>query len=398
MLDKPTTFFVVGYALFLITMLAGNNIEIVRLQENGIVVIGRLFKGMRYFSYLCFLLSITYHIVERRLLFFLTIVATFLIVELTYSSNNTMLMYLFLFVGTIVVNAKTIIMTSFLTKSIVLFSTVFFSQLGIIQDFVFSEGHRNRHGLGFSWTTTSHILFLHILLEYIYLRREKTTIIEYVIMELLNWWFYKMTDTSMTFYIITLFVVYFIFTKIEKEKFHYFKKIAVYALTVPYLCALVSVSAQYFYKQGNKIWDLIDQLVHGRLYFGHKGITDYGLSLLGTHVEWIGFSAREMKGEYNYIDCSYLQVAIEYGLLFLLLVLMVYTVILYRGLKNKDYYLMAAVCFLLVFAMTEPRLVNLMYTAFPLLVLAKMVPYDDNTEKLPQKSVNMSVKNIEKVL
>ena len=43
-----------------------------------------------------------------------------------------------------------------------------------------------------------------------------------------------------------------------------------------------------------------------------------------------------------------------------------------RGLIHKDYYLIAILAFVLVFAMTEPRLMNLMFTSFPLLVTAVM--------------------------
>ena len=81
---------------------------------------------------------------------------------------------------------------------------------------------------------------------------------------------------------------------------------------------------------------------------------------------------RKMKGTYNYVDSSYLQLLIEFGILFLILVLIIYIALMIRARYHHDYYLIAVLAFLLVFAMTEPRLLNLMYTSFPLIVLAKI--------------------------
>ncbi len=375
--DVATVLFIIGYAVFLITLLLTSNIEIVRLSESGVRTFDRLFKYLRYASYVLFVLAVSYKIIERKMIVLLGMVAFFLAVELTYSSNNTMLLYVFLFLGTLVVSSRIILTTSLVCKGTLLFCTVLASQIGIIDDYVFADGERTRHGLGFSWTTTSHILFLHLLLEYICLRKEKITFIEYVIMELLNIWFYKMTDTSMTFYIITAYIVFFVIVKIEKEKFKLVSNLSKVLMFVPTVCAFVSIALQYYYVGTDEKWQALDKFTHGRIKLGYEGINNYGITLLGQHMKWVGFSVRETKDVYNYIDCSYLQLAIEYGLLFLILVLVLYTVLIWRGLKAKDYYLVVAVSFLMVFAMTEPRLINLMYTSFPLLVLAQLQEKDN---------------------
>ncbi len=386
-IDVAELLFIIGYSIFLITILLGSNIEIVQAQEQGADYIDKIFKLLRYGSYALFIASLAYRIVERRILFVLMLATLFLMVELTHSSNNTMLLYVFLFIGAIGMDARRIIMTSCICKGIMLFVTVGLSQIGVIQDYIFVDGGRNRHGLGFSWTTTGHILFLHWLLEYIFMRRGKVTIFEYAIMELLNIWFYWMTDASMTFYVITGFIAYFAVARIENQSFAFTRKISRCVLVAPALCALIAIMAQYLYDETNPTWKTVDAFTHGRLNLGHNGIVNYGITWLGQAIHWQGFSVREMKTEYNYIDCSYLQIAIEYGLIFLILVLVIYTVILYRANKNRDYYLLSAICFLLVFAMTEPRLINLMYTSFPLLVLAEMREVDPKELESERESI-----------
>ena len=368
-----TIIFAVGYVIFLSTHLIASNIAFFYMDPKIVYIIGLVFKYARYFAYIVFAVGVARSFFKNHLVLFLVTTVLFLITEFLFSSNITMLLYVPMFACAYTVRAKDIVSISFKCKGIILFITVFLSQIGAIEDHIFMDGGRNRHGLGFTWTTTGHILFLHLLLEYIYLRRERITVMEYVIMELLNVWFYRMTDASMAFYLTTAFIMYFLIVHLEKKsKFKLLKRTGKGFLLVPVFCALLSIWAQYSYDSRNPIWKSVNTFIHGRLKLGYDGIQKYGLTLLGQKMEWLGFSIRGTQGEYNYIDCSYLQLAIEYGILFLLLVLLIYTVLIYRGLYHKDYYLVSILVFLLVFAMTEPRLMNLMYTVFPLLVLSRM--------------------------
>ena len=367
-----TICFVIGYAVFLLTLLFPTNIAIVNMMDSGMGFIGNGLKLLRYLSYLLLLIGVTDRLVRKNKILAVICAAVFLAVEVLFSKNNTMLLYVFLFAGASVVDAGTVIKTSFFTKGFFLLFTVIPSQLGIIQDYIFLDGTRHRHGLGFSWTTTGTILFLHLVLEYIYLRREKITVLEFALLELVNIWFYRMTDTSMAFYITTAFLVYFAIVRLEKNKFFLSRKIEYAMPLLPLICFGVSVWAQYAYNENNGVWKMLNEFVHNRLMLGHNAIQNYGFSLFGQKMEWIGFSVRAMAGEYNYVDCSYLQLMIEYGTLFILLVVAVYTILMIRGLIHKDYYLIAILAFVLVFAMTEPRLMNLMFTSFPLLVTAVM--------------------------
>lgn len=382
--ELSSVLFVVGYAVFLVSISLYSNIEIAKIEEAGITIVSRILHYSEYLGFFLCLLAAFEKMLERNVIVAFFLVAFFLGVECLSSGNNTMLLYVFLFFGASLCNSKTIIKASCICQGILLFFTVGLSQLGFIEDCVFVDGGRNRHGLGFTWTTTGAILFLHWSLQYIYLRGEKIKLIELLLLTALTVWFYKMTDASMTFYLSIAFIIYFSIIKVEREKFillrrSLFKKIAI---LLPLLAAFISILAQWMYNGSIDLWINADKYTHGRLKLGHDGIIKYGITLLGQHMKWVGFSARNSAGEYNYIDCSYLQIAIEYGLLVLLLILLIYSVIIYRGIISKDYYIVSIVCFLMIFAMTEPRLMNLMYTPFPLLVFSKM---NDGEETTVQK-------------
>lgn len=106
-------------------------------------------------------------------------------------------------------------------------------------------------------------------------------------------------------------------------------------------------------------------MLSGRLELGCFGWRDYGFSLLGTKIEWIGFSHNATAGAYNYVDCSYMQILLENGLIPLVIIIAVYTYIMYMAVKEKDFYLQTAVLLITAFSITEPRLLNLAYNPLP---------------------------------
>ena len=95
---------------------------------------------------------------------------------------------------------------------------------------------------------------------------------------------------------------------------------------------------------------------------------------LHTHadVHSVGFGIDESGVGYNYVDCSYLQYMLEYGVVFIAFVLAVYTIIIYRAVKKEDYYLVWICMITLVFSITEPWLFNFTFNPIPILVFSKM--------------------------
>ena len=125
------------------------------------------------------------------------------------------------------------------------------------------------------------------------------------------------------------------------------------------------MACQIFYIPTDARWQKINSVLSGRLELGCFGWRDYGFSLLGTKIEWIGFSHNATAGAYNYVDCSYMQILLENGLIPLVIIIVVYTYIMYMAVKEKDFYLQTAVLLITAFSITEPRLLNLAYNPLP---------------------------------
>ena len=75
---------------------------------------------------------------------------------------------------------------------------------------------------------------------------------------------------------------------------------------------------------------------------------------------------------YNYVDCSYIQMMLEYGVIFLAIVVGIYTIAVYRAVKEEDWYLVFALLIVLGFGITEPRLMNFAFNPFPLMAFCRL--------------------------
>lgn len=60
-----------------------------------------------------------------------------------------------------------------------------------------------------------------------------------------------------------------------------------------------------------------------------------------------------------------MQILLENGLIPLVIIIAVYTYIMYMAVKEKDFYLQTAVLLITAFSITEPRLLNLAYNPLP---------------------------------
>ncbi len=105
----------------------------------------------------------------------------------------------------------------------------------------------------------------------------------------------------------------------------------------------------------------------GRLRLAQGAMQTYPVTLFGQPIKWVGvYSQKIGEGAYNFVDNHYTAVLLEYGLVYLLLVLAIYAVILAYGIRAHKPLLTLSVVLALGFAIMEPRLWQLTFNALPL--------------------------------
>lgn len=363
--------FFMAWGMFVVALILGSTILNV---EN--LVMARILKGIRYIAYAICCVKIYHAGFKKR--YFIPIILFVLSFLLSYikSRDTTMALYMLICLAALEIDGDKIIKKTERIQGILLVLVILLSQLGIIEDYVFGVGIRPRHGLGFSWTTTGAILFFYFTLCFLYTHRRCVKIQTLIILEAINIWLFFMTDSRLAFVLLTVFLSFTALQYFNEKKWSFLRKLNWLYIGFPFLMEGFTIIVFKKYNSSDPVWTAVNSLLSERLSLGKSAIDTYGISLLGNSVEWIGFNAKRptmaLAVGYNYVDSSYLQLTIQYGVLFMVAVLAIYSYAIYKAVKSNDYELVAIYVCILVFALTEPRLMNFAYNPFPLLAFGRL--------------------------
>ena len=193
---KRESFFLIIYTVYMIVLLLSQT----AFEEMGAA--SSIFKYVRYLCYFLAALLILQDSYREKQIWGVAILGVLTVGTVVCSGNSTFILYLIMILAAKEVNVRTIVKLTCIIQGAMLLSIVVMSQIGIIPDYIFDASTRQRHGLGFLWTTTGAILYFYFMVLYIYLREERAHLIEYVILEAVNFGLYKLTDARMSFYLV----------------------------------------------------------------------------------------------------------------------------------------------------------------------------------------------------
>lgn len=369
----------IALAIILITSLIPQTAIYTR-NENALL--GIITNSIQALGYLLCLVKIVLSRKEysiNEIVFFCILFAVFLISGFNIQHKFFFLTAILL-ISTVRADSVSISEVSLCIQSVILFVVVFLSQIGLLEDKIFNPETRSRHILGFNWITVAPILFFFICLLYIYIRSEKFKWYEAIVLELINYYFYHMTNTRMTFLLCSVVIIFFTVQSLWKGLFGYLKKLNWVYFIIPIVLVIVSIVAAYFYNPDNSIFLKANSILSGRLQLGHDALHYYKFPLFGQAIIWNGFGLLNdgIVDNYNYVDCSYLQIGMWYGAFVLILLIAIYMYGIYKSIKANNYWAVFVFLFVLVHSMTEPHLINVAVNAIVLLPLSDIRTIEDN--------------------
>lgn len=332
-----------------------------------------LMKLLRYLSYVLFLLCIYFKKMDNRQLVFAVSLAVVFLMSYIGSHDQIMVLYSLIFIAAAGIDADALLKISTFIQGTLLLIIPVLGHIDVLRDYVLDADDRVRHCLGFLYTTYPPILFFHFALALVYLRRDKLRLWFLIVLEIINFYFYIMTDTTMTFYTLSLFLFIIALFHIGGGRGLIISRIKYGLLLYPFLMMLASLWLVEKYDPLVEGWNKLNVIVHNRISLGKMGVERYGIHLLGNQIEWIGTGINPKNlDKYNYVDSSYLQLLLNFGLLFIIAVLIIYAAIIYKAIKIEEYLLVIILIAVMTLSLSEPRLMNLTYNAFPLLVFARL--------------------------
>lgn len=371
-MNRKEVLFYLGWFFFSISVI----FELTDLVGNY-RILQLTFKLIRYIGYVFCCLKIFEELIEKKKIYLIFLMFAIFGISCIKSTNKTMILYSLTLIAAMNINEKRIMKISLLIQGLVLFFTVSLSQIGILQDYLFVRNEEHyRHALGFMWTTTAPILFFFFMLIFFYLKKDAVKIYIILLLECINGWLYAMTDSRMIFMLSSVFLFFMIIQKLNPNRWKWICKFSTIYKFLPEIICGMSLLTFLFFDEQKIFWIQINTILSNRLRLGVSAIKEYGFSLFGKNIEWIGFTTKTPTIEtaigYNYVDSSYLQLSLNYGIVFTIVILIIYSVVIYKAVKKRDYYLVSIVIAILVFSITEPRLMNLAFNPFPLLAFCKL--------------------------
>lgn len=239
-----------------------------------------------------------------------------------------------------------------------------------------SEVRDGRACLGFYFATFGPNLFLHTVLAYIASRNNRIKLSRWILIEIVNVWFYKMTDTLAVFIIINMGIILYYVFNIEKVKQVLFEgKICKRILEIfPFASAAVTILAQYLYIEhyNEPMYVAANVALSNRPYFGKIAIETYGISLFGQPITWLtGIDGTKVSGmDYFYVDSSYLQVLLKYGIIMLFVLCAAMMAVQCYNVLTRNVYMCLGCSLFLIHCITDPQLLSFRYNPFIIVSVA----------------------------
>lgn len=335
--------------------------------------LGKLFVLVRLTAYLLVcskllldFLARTYTLKEISVI---GVISTFLLWVSLHTGNKAILIYWAFIVGAHDVEYGKLIKWSCIVHVLCLGFVIGSSYAGILENRIYQPGGRERQSLGFQFTTESSNYFFYTILMWIYWRKEKITWKELGGLFFFAVFLFYATDTKNAFGLSCIALALSALLKKSQWLREYHKSYTILGVgCVPFLSySIFQLSVRY---SPRIPWmSSFNKLISGRLMLGKSGYEKYGVPLWGQRIEWIGGTAgyEGINKAYNYVDSSFMQILLNLGLVFLLLLVVLFMILGVKTAIKKDTYLFAVICILAVHSTFDPQIIYMEFDTFIML-------------------------------
>ena len=333
-------------------------------------------KFLRYVCYLVFGLSFLSNLKKITKIEVILLIISLLIMII---AKNKSIFILVVFLISIKELDKKIILEKLLyTYTITFLFIIICSLLKIFPDWIYYRQETIRHSLGFIYPTDCYSIFLIISLLLLYNKREKISIIDIIIVFIVNNILMYLTDGRMSYILINL--TLFISIIFKTNIIYYLKKSNIERITniiaysLPILMFITTNLLVILYIKNLPIATQVNHILSDRVNLTAQAYKNYDITPFGQKIEWYGnggkgYIKQDKNFHYNYVDNSYARMLLDYGVIFTLTVLYSYIYLLQKLRMRKDYIGFSVICIVLIWAFIEPCLVNIGRNVFMLLLL-----------------------------
>ena len=237
---------------------------------------------------------------------------------------------------------------------------------GIVENKVFIRSNgENRYSIGFDYATNVSNYFFAITLVYIYLRKDNFFFFFTAVIIVISFVFFIITDTKWAFVCTFLASLGAIILKSLRDSpvVKVFQKLTI--ISVPLCAACIGILVFIYHIGKYSLIYRINELLSGRLSLALNAINNFGFSLWGKPIIW---STGYVEGvAYNYVDSSYLQLLINHGIIFFIILVCFFVSFAYKAYKKSNRWLSFVLALIAIHSIFDPQILWMDYNPFLLM-------------------------------
>lgn len=296
---------------------------------------------------------------------------------------DEVMMMLLLMIGAWGISFRKLIKIYFVTVLVIVTGVVLASQIGWIEELIY-EVRGGRRAFGFTYPTrfASHVSFL--ILWYWYLRGRKTKYREIwipigagIFVQL----FSKARLNAIILLLLAVVMTWQIFSLRNSE--HSGKEYQMkgwfssFLALSPILATLMITTMTVLYSADSKMWSRLNKLMSSRLSLVQNAMDIYGFQMWGQEITLSGNGGLgKTASKYFYIDSAWMQFSIQYGLIMLVILLVLFWIVGIRARNHGNWILLWILAFVSLHSIVEPQILQLQYCPLILAFFAELKKND----------------------
>lgn len=251
-------------------------------------------------------------------------------------------------------------------KNTVLFTLLFvflFSFIGVFENYIVYRNNSNipRFTFGFIAPTLLPAYFMFVVLEESYINDFKISKRKLFIYGLISIFLYVFTGTRFDFMLTLLVLILNILLpplnmlKCNKRLVKRKKTFKCFYF-IPLIAVIINVSMIYLFVKGNPLMIKIADLLSNRIQYTIKALSLVKPTVFGVNVNWQDFNV--------ILDSSYFKYLLEYGVLGFIILIVLYYLLIFKGVQNKDFFILIIISLLALESIFEPFALDYNYQLF----------------------------------
>lgn len=139
------------------------------------------------------------------------------------------------------------------------------------------------------------------------------------------------------------------------------------------MLAGIFLTLSYIYDSRSEWFVKLDGILSTRLSISNYAFTLYDYPLFGQNIVENGWGRGNVVSEYFFLDDSYIRIALLYGVVLLVIVLLLFLAVSRKAIKGKQIIVLCSICMIALHSFMEHHLLEIAYNPFILYLFAKTV-------------------------